>query len=359
MTDNARPPLFQDILEDLRLSDTLGGLMFAATSGGVVIGSLGFARIARRSSALRALQASLLLAAVGAGLTGLATNLGILVGAAAVFGVAFGGIGLSHNLMVDQGSPPRLRRRLLSGLHAFYALASLLAPLAVIGLERAGFGWRGTLALFAVPLAALAVGTVPAPTLPPPPEPEGGGGLRGHRLRVGAVALMVACCVVAELLISTRLPLLLERGGVAPDQAKLGLSGFFACLLASRVGFGLVPLRLSNPAVLALSGGGSLALFASGLLVNPWLLPLVGFSVGPFFPVAVDLLSDEVPGQLDRALGAVFAGISVLLVGAHVGVGALSDAVGLRQAMAVGPISLGVSLIVLTWLSRTGRRGSR
>jgi fucose permease len=148
----------------------------------------------------------------------------------------------------------------------------------------------------------------------------------------------------------------MERDGYAPDIAALSLSLFFLCLLVSRVVFSVIPLRLSNLRLLALSAAGALILNAVGLWVEPWVLPFVPLAIGPFFPAVVDLLSDEFPDELEGALAVLFAIVSVMLMFAHGVVGVLSDLLDLRRALALGPGALLLTLVLLAVLARPSAR---
>lgn len=362
MSDNARGALFPELLVDLRLGDAAGSLLFAITSAGVIVGSLASRRALDRLGARALLQLSLL--TMGAGLLALAAAEGLpsLLATSTLFGVGLGGVALAQNMMVEQSAPPELRRRAFAGLHAMYALSSLLAPLAVAAVYRAGGSWRSGLACLApVSLLVLAAGWAvrPLPTRPRRAAP-GASASPGAEAPLGLgpwlIAFATGGAVVAELLLSTRLPLLLQREGLGPEPAKLYLSAFFACLLGGRLLVTLVPLRLGNRALLTISASGALALFVAGLGYEPRLLPAVALFLAPFFPVATDLLAEEHREQLDRGISLTMACVSSLLIPAHIGVGALSEVVGLRRALAIGPAALLLTLTLIAWSARRAAR---
>ncbi len=358
-TDNARPPLFGAMLTDLGLSDAGGAVVFAGASGGVIAGSFLFKEMVRRN-AVRGMQLAMLGVALGIGLSGAAEGFWSLALASFLFGVALGGLALAQNLMVEQAVPEALKRRALTGLHSFYALASLLAPAAVAGLLELGANWRTIFCMLAAPPVGVAALLFLVRRREPPKRSEEAGGKTGARLgRQVLIAFVAGSCVVAELLLTTRLPLLMERDGATPEAAALSLSLFFFCLLASRIAFSLIPLRLSNQRLLALSAGTALLLNAVGLWVEPWVLPFVPLALGPFFPTIVALLSEEFPGELEGALAVLFAVVSLLVMGAHSAVGALSDLLDLRRALALGPLSLVATLVLLAALARGAGRGAR
>ncbi|MGE0708449.1 MAG: sugar MFS transporter [Planctomycetota bacterium] len=347
MTDNARGPLLGDLQRGLELGDGGGSLLFATTSVGVIAGSLAARRLLRRWPARRVLQVALLVLAAGLAGTAGATGLASLLPASLCFGLGGGVLSLAQNLMVEQSAPAWLRRRAFAGLHAMYGVASLLAPLVAAAGLHLGSSWRGCLlGLAVVPLVIAALSGL-APAAPPPRRAQAHPDGAPLGLGPWLVALATGCCVVAELLLSTRLPLLLEREGLSPDAAKQHLSGFFACLLAARLFVTFVPVPLSNRRFLLLCAGAALGLFAFGLSAAPRLLPLTALAIGPMFPVAAELLAEEYSDRLEAALSALVATCSVLLVAANLAVGWLCEEVSLRGALVLGPAALGLTLALL------------
>ena len=371
IADNARGPLFPDILAELELGDATGSWMFGVTSAGVIVGSLGIRPVLTYVSARRVLQGSLLCLALALVGLGFSPSLVPLLVASLTMGIALGGLVLGQNLLVQQATPPALQRRAFSGLHSMYGVASLLAPLAVMASRRVGLGWRHVLFWLAVPSVLVAIGAqfvrlkAPAPTDSPsgesaPKSPIG--------WRVWTIAGMTGCCVVAELLLSTRIPLLLRRGGLSEETADLYLSGFFACLLIGRLVVTILPLDgISNRRLLLGSTVSSLALFALALSVEPRLLPLVALTLAPCFPVATALLAEEHGPDMERGMSVLMATTSLLLVIAHGGVGALSEQLEvllpgggeqlpLRAALWVGPLALAASLVLQAFNARLASR---
>ncbi len=351
--DNLRGPLFPAILADLGLSDTQGGLMFAASCAGSMAGGLLFRRLVRRFSSLRTVQMGLFMGAAGLWGITLSETVTTLLATSFIFGLAGGGLALSQNLMVEEGSPPIHRRQWLSGLHSIYGVASLVAPLVVNALSSRGAGWRAGIQLSAALIFALAILLAWVKPLPPrsAARPQGADRPPGLLRRQLGIAFMVSFAVTAELVISTRLVQLLERDGFPAHQAGWALSAFFGCLLLGRLGCSLKPIRLSSRTLIVGSGLGSLVLFAGGLYFQPLLLPLVALTLGPFFPITVDMVADEFGAHLEDTLGLMVVVVSLVLAGAHFLLGVWSDAVTLKQAFWLGPIALTLALACL-WATR-------
>jgi fucose permease len=358
MLDNARGPLFPEVLAGLALTDAEGAWLFASASAAGGVGSWAARFVLARVRASRALWLGLVLGAVGVGLLGRSRSLGELVLGSTLFGLSFGSLSLVQGALVQRGAPPALQRQAFAGLHAMYGAASLLAPLLVTFAARSGVDWRGAFGLFAcAPLLVLAL-TLPLRDPPPAPVDPAAPDAPAPGPRALAVSLMTGLYVAAELALSTRLVLHLRRLEWPPEAASLALAAFFACLLVGRALLGLVRVPASHRQLLAASAGGSLLLIAGGLSVHPALLCAAGFTLAPFFPVASALVADEFPGAFDRVMSTLMATVCVVVMVAHQAVGALSDAVGLHAALWLAPACLlGALGLVVATAPRRARAG--
>jgi len=147
--------------------------------------------------------------------------------------------------------------------------------------------------------------------------------------------------VVAEVGLSTRLPQLVEshwRWGSA--SSALCLSAFFALLLAGRTAFALFRFPGSSIRWLAISASVSLVVSVVGLFTHPAVLALNGLTMSIFFPTAMAWIQDRFGLGADRMIASAIAAVGLGLVLAHFGVGVLTDAIGIRNALLVGPVCL-------------------
>jgi fucose permease len=359
LLDNSRGPLFPDVLAGLRLSDAQGAWLFAAASAAGGVGSVLGRHLLRVVRPLRGLQAGLLAATAGMLLLGAGASLAALVAGSALFGLSFGLLSLVQGTLVQRGARPEAQRRVFSGLHSMYGAASFLSPLVVIGAAHAGLDWRATFSLLAcAPLALLVVSfALREPEAPPlatdaTPAPRATSGERWREVLVGLAA---ALYVAAELALSTRLVLHLQRQQWTPDHAKAALMTFFACLLLGRVLLGVLTTTLTHRQVLGLSAGLSLVATTLGLLVHPGFLCLAGLTMAPFFPTASALVADEFPGAFERAMSTLLLLVCVCVMSAHWLIGRLSDLHGLHAALALSPVCL---VGALALVAVTARRSS-
>jgi fucose permease len=347
LVDNARGPAYPKILEHFRASATAGSLMFATASlGSVIVSWSGRAWLVRFGPlvAARFFAALLACGCVGIGAAGyLDLGLSGLVAASLVFGLGATGCSVCGNALVGLGSAPGQRRRLMSGLHAMYGASSLLAPIVVAYGARLGLDWRRAfLALAAVPLlvgaGALAVRQRPPKQIE---AEETSAGSAPRRAEAIGACVLIALYVVAEVGLSTRLPQLLERHwGWASEPAALCLSAFFALLLAGRAAFALFRFPGASGRWMIASAAVSLCLCLLGLFVHPAALAACGLTMSVFFPVFMSWLQDRFGGSAQRMIASAIAAVGVALVLSHFGVGLLTDAVGIRNALLVGPLCL-------------------
>ena len=354
LVDNARGPAFPDILEHFRLTSTAGSLMFAAASvGSVIVSWTGRRWLVRfgAGAAARFFAGLLAVSSLGLGAVGF-TRCGLpgLIGASLLLGLGATGCSVAANALVLEGSAPGQQRRILSGLHAMYGASSLLAPLAVGFGARLGLDWRlAFVCLAGIPLVAgmIALGARTKARLPEAAA-EKPGIPAGARSRAIAACAMLALYVAAEVSLSTRLPLLVERHfRESGETAALYLSGFFALLLAGRLAFAVWSFPGSNSLWLAASAAVSLVAYLFGLFVHPLGLVLCGLTMSVFFPFAVAWLKESFGADGERMVASAIAAVGVALVAMHFGVGALTDAVGIRNALLVGPACLAGALVLL------------
>jgi MFS family permease len=352
---NARGPIFPDLLEGLALNDSWGGMMFSATCVGTLLGSLLFQRILMYWTTLRALQLAIALAWIG--LMGVSLSIGgpSLLGASFVFGIGSGAATLCQNLMIDQGSDPERRRRWYAGLHSSYGLASLLSPVAVVSLSRVGLDWPEVLHVVCAPLFVLVALFRWVRPLGRPPQPSNTAtGIRVQRQGL-MIALMAACAVSAELVISTRLVLHCERLGFTDVGAAGMLSLFFGSLLVSRLGLSVFRINISNRGLVKLSLALSLIASLCGLFIHPVGLALVALALGPLFPATMDLISEEFGGEASQTIAMLIVVVAIVLALVHALVGLISDLVSLEWALMVCPVLFVAAFGFLTMTEEPSR----
>jgi MFS family permease len=358
LIDNVRGPFFPEILGDLHLNGTRGSLIFATTSLLAVAGSWTSHRFIQRRSSVHLLAVASLLMSLGFMGVAFSPNYGLILFGSAVLGFGMGLMNLAQNLIVVEASPPHQRRRWMNGLHSMYGIAALWAPFIATFFRGQGLSWRHCFfALGFLPLALAGV-SARAPAAKAV-EARGAAALSRREWRICALfAVMVALYLWGEISVSTRMVLWLRTDrGFDADRADLYLGAFFLALLTGRVFFSFVHMaRLGNWLIMWGSAGAATALYMAGLRWSPVFLAAGGLGLAPFYPIAMEQASMLFKEKTAQALGFVigFGSLSVVIM--HVTIGALSDSIGLTEALMVGPFALGAIFLGLSWLLYYRRR---
>ncbi|MCB0385449.1 MAG: MFS transporter, partial [Bdellovibrionales bacterium] len=298
------------------------------------------------------LRFGLMIMGVGAAAIGQSESLMFLIFGSALLGIGQGVTAVSQHTLIQENSPESQWRRLFSGLHSTYGFASLLAPLAFSNLMGMDWHWSRAFVVFSlIPMVVLASsGFLAARRVPatPPVRHKVMGDPVGRQYFW--VALFLAGYLVGELSISTRLVLLLQRGrGFNPDQAAHALTAFFLLLFLSRLFFFVKPIsRWTSRRILQFCLVSSFIAYALGLTGHSYWFVLCGAVMGPFFPVTMEMMASLFGVRSGHALSLAmsFGTFSIVLM--HYGLGLLSDWFSLQSALWLGPLSLVISLVVLS-----------
>ncbi len=361
--DNIRGPVFADIMKEFDLSNSAAAWVFASTSTSVLLTSTLSPRIIKKLKVVGTLSGSLLLMGLSLFFSSLAPNFIIFILGACVFGFSIGSLGVSQNLLATLGSSKMRREQILNGLHAMYALASILAPGSVSMLSALGLDWRGfyriaaglclfILIIFRIlPLLNRKISTNFSETSG---EQKGVGNLAisenlfGDRIKMIFFSLVISFYVIAEILVGTRLALYLRVAkGETLAISSLYVTGFFVAMFVGRSLFTLVTFSVSNFRQMALSLVGSFSFLCLGLFYSPWGFVLSGIGMAPFYPLAMAYLSHEFRENVTVAISWVMSISAVFIVGMHLTVGILADKWGVYNSLFVGPLFLCVALLLL------------
>ncbi len=364
LCDSLRGPLFPEILAEFAVSDAAGSLMFALASTSGLVASL-FARLLLwRFERILVLRAAAL--GLFASLLGLAAaqSYWLFLACSVCFGLSLGFIGLIPNILVALGSTKERKQQLLAGLHAMFGISSLLAPLLAASASLTFGSWRWAFALASLaPLALLVYTRHSSHALLHRKDPEATAesAVRSRRnfWPQTYLALMLGFAVIAEVLISSRMALYMRRTqGADLQQSSLYTTYFFIALLTGRLLFAAVRFRASLIFQLSTCLLLSAALLFAGLYLHPLFLAATGFGIAPFYPLAIALISNEFPDDLDTAVSHMMATGSLMLIVMHLLAGQLSDAWGLHQALLVlGPTFLLLALLICNsygWIFKRG-----
>lgn len=357
LCDNVRGPLYPEILTHFSLSNETGSLFFATSSFFAFISSLSSKHIHRYLDRIQSLYVALLIMSAALFLMGFFSNFIFFIGAASLFGIGMGILGVSQNILVTLGSSIQRRKQYLSGLHCMYGFASLLAPLLVTWLYGASKHWQSSIYFCAVLCFLLpCIGFVFFRKEFPNQNHHSevltplNFRLRGGKLYFG---LVMALYVLAEILISSRLALYMRRvkdSGI--NEANILVSIFFVFLLLGRIVMATWNNSISLRKQLIASLCFTAIFLVLGLHVNEWFLALSGLSMAPFFPIGLTYISEVFPKTVSSAIAYTTAVQSIFLVLMHLGFGYVSDQMGIFWAMHLSIVFVLASLLLLVFSSK-------
>ncbi|WP_413575161.1 MFS transporter [Bdellovibrio sp. HCB290] len=344
LSDNVRGPLFPEIMKEFAVNDSMGSWMFALSSISGFLSSYLARHVLRRYDRLNVLRGGAI--ALILSLIGLATapHFYVFLFFSLTFGMSLGIVGLIPNVLVPLGSSENRKQQLLSGLHAMYGVASFCSPLIAASVQHLTGSWRWTFGIITVVPLGLLLYTFhgshkdlhkKAEFIP---ENHKLNKARNFRPQI-FLAFMVSFCVCAEIMVSSRLALFMRRVmDYDMEKSSLYVTYFFVGMLVGRSLFALIRLPFSLRTQLSGAVVLSAVCIYAGVHWDPIFLPITGFTVAPFYPLAITWISSKFPTDLDSAVSYMMATDSLMLVGMHLLIGYLTDLKGIAVAMLMGPV---------------------
>ncbi|MCW2918661.1 MAG: major facilitator superfamily 1 [Actinomycetia bacterium] len=302
----------------------------------------GMRGVISRTDSRTMLRVAAPLAAGTAALLALAPTYGLLLGAVALFGMAFGVMDVSMNA---QGSVVERAygRPLMSGMHAGWCAGAMTGGLLGVLTAALGLSFTSSVlvaALIALP-AALAIGRTyiaEQTSLTVVTEKGRRGRLPMAVYLIGALAFLA---FMAEGAIADWSGLLLhDELGTTEAVAALGYPLFETAMLCGRLVGDRLRTRLGTRRLLALSGVGTAGAMSIVLLAPSTPMALVGFfltgaMVCTVVPTMISLAGTVAPGQSAASVAQVGAmGYGGLLLGPVV-IGFISEATSLRTGLGI------------------------
>lgn len=351
--DNIRGPLFSQILKDFHLLDSKGSLIFALSSFFGFISSY-FARYLFTffNKKIILQGASLLLTVT---LWGFAFSKGFsfFLFFCAMFGFSAGALGILPNILVSRGSSSEKKQQLLSGLHAMYGIASLLAPLLVAGIHFFTNNWRITFLIVSFFPLMLFLYSLHKSHLPhhasPTKEKNPVRKKRNLFLKPQLfLAFMVSFTVAAEVMLSSRLALYMQRiWQFDLKSSSLYVTYFFTFLLIGRLLFSAIKFKRAPLFLLSSSIVVTIFFIIMGLFIHPFFLTISALGLAPFYPMAITFISSEFPESLDSALSYMMTTDSIMLVSMHLLTGRLTESFGIHRAIFSSILFLFISFLFI------------
>lgn len=318
--DNSRGPIYPALLKYFNVSTNIGSLIFVLSSLGNFLTSLLAPKIVARFSLLNPSRFGLCCFSVAALLMGIAPGnnwgLGMVFISSLLFGIGIGIHGVTLNLIVTYNSNISNRRKIFSGLHSMYGLASLLAPFIISVAFSFNLSWKDYFLFICAFLVFIIVlsfhknlyetkdkNFIKEPKTKP---------LLSKTIPAGILLSFYVC---SEVILSSRLALYLQSAkGLSEVSSLKFVSAFFLFLLIGRLFFAFINLKVSSKYLLSLSCLFSLIFIFLGVVYQPVFLSFTGLSMSFFFPAAMDYLGDYFePSELDAgfSFSMVFVGGSL------------------------------------------------
>ncbi len=355
MADNIRGPLFLDLIDYFKLSNTQASLSFASTSGFAFFGNWISGKILKWVSLSSLLIHSLFMMALALILMGIAQNFNLYLFGAAIFGLSMGLLGVAQNLLVAENMDGPHQTKALSGLHGLYGFSSLVAPFAASYAPRLLGPWRSAFYVtggVAVLVFLFSFVIKPREMIVHQKTFEKGQKVSSYTslLVFGGILAFYA---MAENLISSRLAMYM-RIYFDKDlrESSLYVTYFFSFLLLGRALFATkkfsTSLRLQLNILLFLSVVSLLL----GLMLHPFFLAVTGLTMAAYYPLGIAYLSEHTHLQKRSYITFALGFQNLCLICMHLGVGYLTDAFGLFYAFGVGLISLVLASVCLNFHPR-------
>jgi len=338
LSDNIRGPLFPEIIKEFSLSNSESSLFFALSSGMIIPAGFLSSFLLKKVGSVKALRIALFLSVLGLFGIAILPKYFLILGAAIIFGFAFGIMGVTQNVMVIEAAPHAELQKWQSGLHSMYGLASLVAPMVVLFLYHVHPVWRISFYFIAVLGLLLFLITFliekKGASLVQEASPE----LSSTGFEQFLFACIIASYVAAEILAGTRIAQFSrESFQMSFSQGTQLTSLFFVMLFVGRFLFIFWHPKISLKKQMLISLSGSFVLSLFGLFVHPLGLALSALLMAPFYPMSMTVAGRLFKNELHKvtSLAIALSGATIMLV--QLVVGFLGDQFGLQVALLMGP----------------------
>lgn len=337
--DNARGPVYPDLLQTFSLTPFQGSFFFTISSITGLITSILAHRWLKIINTYDALKVSMLIQIIGTLLIGLSATffesvIPLYLGSM-ISGFSVGGITVCMNLLVTEKAPQKYQRSLLAGLHSVYALSSFIAPFLITHFLQTStwdqyFIYINIFPAFLIFWMLIHRRKV---DLPKKPEPEDESFPISFNLK-SSFGIFLGLCVMAEVCISSRMVFYLKEGlKWETEKANFLLSLFFIGLFLGRVTGAILPRTLNIKNILLSSLFTSFACILLGIHYHPYFLSIVGFTIAVIFPYTIMWITEEFPQRRQFLITSClnFVGLSLILM--HVIFGSIANQFGIATAI--------------------------
>jgi len=357
MADSIRGPLFPELLNYFKLSNSEGSISFAVAAGAAFVGNVASGHVFQFLNLSRALCLSLFLMGMGLFLMGVAPSYSFFLAATVVFGLSLGMVQVTQNVIVTESVEPSQKSKALSGLHTLFGLSSLIAPL-VASYSPIVFGpWRSAYFITSALAFVITIGAVIVKA-----EPrfafykiaEKPAGTRNSFWTLLVFGGVLAFYVVAEIMITTRLALYMRTYfNLDLESSSLYVTCLFIFLLLGRLIFTFKSFKSSYRTQLSFSLVLSILFLILGLKFHPIFLVLTGLSMAPYYPISLAYISEQTGVNSRQFITFAISVKSFCIIAMHLGVGYLTDHFGLINALGAGLVAFVLALLCVHFHPKT------
>lgn len=376
--DNARGPLYPQIIEGLSLTHVQGGLFFALASLVSVLANFLVPHLLRIMSSVNVLLLGLSFMVSFVFLFSVVGHYSTLLLAAILFGMAMGTVMVTINIVIEEFVPPQQQRSFLSFMHSLYGLSAFLSPVLIgvilswpikwshaflpvlfVSLPLMGFGALQSLKIRHRKISPASVNTA---TPQDSVQLEKAAGvvevvktklnIPERRSLIVFWSVLLALYVSSELYFSTRITILFQEGlGYDLSAARKFLSFFFLGLFLGRVLNSVLPVRIQGRQIIFASLLCSFLWSCLCLMFFPAWIWWIGFLMAPVYPVAVSEIAQQSKGEFKKISAICIATSSFFVVIMHMLAGATADILGLQSSMYIPVVFLFLALVLVfkTW----------
>ncbi len=273
-----------------------------------------------------------------------------------MFGFGLGVTSVFEHVAIQKAADENSRRKWLSGLHAIYAFASVVAPFLIHWALENNYSWRDT--LFAFSLVGVAVVCFLFVVMFLYSKKDHAMKIiskdvfelnANSRTSLFLICIIVAFYVSAEISIATRITQLLTTEHAMPlSEATKYVTYFFLLLFIGRVFFTFVSFqKVSAANLLLICHFVSLVSFLLGLFVNPWFLVFCGVTMAPCYALNMDYIAEVYQNQSPKIMAQVMSMTSLTVLIFHYALGVFTDMFSVSKALLVSPLLILICIISL------------
>ena len=349
--DNARGPVYPQILHYFQITKAEGSLIFSVASLASFMIAIPAKKWVKSIGIINATKLALLLDAIAC--TGYSycpptrEGYNLLILFSLLFGLGVGLKSISLNLIINVAYIGPHKRKVFSGLHSMYGISSLLAPQIVNLLYLQGYSWNIVFRFMAIfPLITFLYFIKLKPKAVKLPEAHEDGNL--PLSLIAAMGILLSFYVASEIIVSSRLVLFLQEvHGYSESLSSIYLSLFFGGLLAGRLFFSFKEVSLSSLSLLKISALTTICLVLLGTQYHPVFLSLCGLSMSFFFPCAMSFISEHFSQMADLLMARSMQIVGFSLVSFHYIFGLISTYSTVESAMLLPVLLLGISSAIM------------